>query len=1211
MSSGSTMQFTSAQSAAIAAEGNVLVVAGAGTGKTRTLIQRCLRLLQEGASLEHLLLVTFTEAAAAEMKARLRVGLDALIIAHPSQLHLQEQVALLDNAQISTLHSFCLKLIRDHFHELALDPQIVVLDEAQLQPLVDDAMDAALELFLLDGARVAHASNSLLAQFAGEGGAGLRRLIWRLHRYAQTLPDPARWLAEQDSLFQMEQPLRWREWLVQEFVRWVPDWLPRLEPSLDCSNIRLCYETLADLVSPLDSVGLERAVEAIRIADEETPWERGTKTKVRKSLERFFEEAAFFRSLVVVGRGAEDPLQSDWNAVREEMGVILRMVKEFQKNFERSKRELGGVDFADIEQLSLRLLWDETGAPRPTALHCREQFTHVFVDEVQDINAAQDAILRGVSREGTEGNRFLVGDIKQSIYRFRLANPAIFRGYLDAWRHPGGGQQVISLSDNFRSREGILRYVNALFDQMMQSGVGGVVYDEDSHLRFGNPETRFRLKHSDTECRVQLCVLSAESAEEVEAGSSDEMSSEAEELLSSEREARWLADHFKQLHATGHLVWDDSLKEFRGVRWDDMVVLLRSPGAKVESYAKEFHRAGVPISAPRGGFFDSQEILDLLSLLRLLDNPIQDIPLLAVLRSPLGGFSAEDLVSVRLIDKRVPLWTALVRASTPSLSAGLEGLPAACRDKAVQFVAQYTRWRQAIRLGVLSNCLETILSDTHYEALLEAEERGESRLANVRRLLDLTRQYDPYQRQGLFRFLRFVDAQQESDQDLDSAAAVAPNAVRLMSIHKSKGLEFPVVAVADLNKPFNAGDLQQDVLLDEVYGLCPRVVLPETGVRYSSLAHWLARRRGRRELLGEELRLLYVALTRARDLLILVGHGKLKDWEMPTEGESPVSARPLAWEISQARSSLHWIRLWFQRHARPEFWEHQYGGKSPLLSWLIGPAADLKLQDATPETVAPTQKVTVESELAVTDIERRVTWSYPHQAASVEPAKTTVSTLRHRQRELDSEGVPLFRGKLRPSKASTAVVSSTEEGKSLSATERGTLHHLFLQWMDLDHADSLLDLQNEGERLCRSGVFTQEELRSIRFITLAAFWQSELGMRIRKTRDRVQRELPFTARLSTVDLRRLGVIQPDLDLADEEFVVVQGQVDLAVVLDEEIWLLDFKTDAVAVEDVEARAKHYEVQIRIYALALEAIYQRPVTHRWLHFLTVDQTVSLGG
>lgn len=1208
MSIISSMQFTPAQSAAIAAEGNVLVVAGAGTGKTRTLIQRCLRLIQDGASLEHLLLVTFTEAAAAEMKARLRTGLDALVVARPTELHLQEQVALLDNAQISTLHSFCLRLIRDHFHELALDPQIVVLDDAQLQPLRDEAMDAVMETFLLEGSRANPSTNTLLSQFAGEGGAGLRALIWRVHRYAQTLPDPGRWFSDQAALFQMPHPDRWREWLAEEFLRWTAEWLPRLEPHLDCSNVRGCWEKLTALVPPLASDELNRILEAIRVEDQETEWARGSKTKVRKPLERFFEEAAFFRSVMVAHPEPQDPLQMDWDMVRQDMLTVLGMVKEFQRRFERSKRELGGVDFADIEQLSLRLLWAENGRLRPTALQCREEFSHVFVDEVQDINAAQDAILRGVSREEGEGNRFLVGDIKQSIYRFRLANPGIFRAYLEVWKQPSAGQRIIALSDNFRSRESILRFVNSLFDDVMQSGVGNVVYDQESHLRFGNPESRFRLRHSDTECRVQWCILTNE-AGDGEEPPSDESTSEREELQSSEREARWLASHFKRLHETGHLIWDDGLKEFRAVRWDDMVVLLRSPGAKVESYAKEFHRAGVPISAPRGGFFESQEILDLLSLLQLLDNPVQDIPLLAVLRSPLGGFSVEDLVSLRLVDKRVPLWTALARAADSAPHENSGEASARFGDKASRFMKQYARWRKSIRLGVLSNCLETILADTHYEALLEAEERGQTRVANVRRLLELARQYDPYQRQGLFRFLRFVEAQRESDQDPDSVPAAASNAVRVMSIHKSKGLEFPVVAVADLNKPFNAADLQKDVLLDEKYGLCPRVVLPESGVRYSSLAHWLAKRRGRGELLGEELRLLYVALTRARDLLVLVGHGKLTDWEAPPSNDAAVLKRPQAWEILQARSALHWLRLWFRRHALREYWQDSYSGKSSLFSWHIGAVAELVGQESTDEqAVLPVPSAAVDED-SVTAIERRVSWSYPHPCASIEPAKTTVSTLRHRQRELDSEGVPLLPKSFpRRPKTSSGDPWSVEP-PSVSAAERGTLHHLFLQWMDLDHADSLLDLQNEGERLYRQGVFSPEELRSIRFGTLAAFWQSELGLRIREVRDQVQRELPFTTRLSTADLRILGVIAPDLALADDEYVVVQGQVDLAVVLGKEIWLLDFKTDAITTEDLYARAKQYEVQIRIYSMALEAIYRRPVTQRWLHFLTLGQTVSV--
>lgn len=1197
------MNFTPAQLAAIVADRNVLVVAGAGTGKTRTLIQRCLRLILEGESLDRLLLVTFTEAAAAEMKARLRAGLDDQMARHPAQPHLQEQLALLDNAQICTLHSFCLQLIREHFHELALDPQIVVLDEAQLQPLVEESMQAALEVFLTEGRELGRANHTLLAQLAGDGATGLRRLIWRLHRHAQTLPHPNRWLSEQRALFAQPEPTQWRDGVREEFCQWYPDWKSRLESDRAQPNLGRCAEVLASLGEHPDPGSIAGALEAIRVADEDTPWPRGTKTKSRKPFERFFEEATFFRSMLVATGAGEDALHIDWDLVRGEMLRLLEMVEKFERSFHRAKRELGGVDFSDIEQLSLRLLWSEGDVPTSVAQDCRERFAHVFVDEVQDINAAQDAILRGVSREGAAGNRFLVGDIKQSIYRFRLANPAIFRGYFEAWRGPSADHQVIALSDNFRSREGILKYVNLLFDHVMASGLGGVVYDPASHLGFGNPVERVRLRHSAGECRVQLRILTNDSPVEGEPGEGE--GEEGEELLSSEEEARWLAAHLSALRRSGHLVWDDSLKEFRAVRWSDIVILLRSPGAKVESFAKEFHRAAIPFSAPRGGFFESQEILDLLSLLRLLDNPLQDIPLLAVLRSPLGGFTPADLVNIRLVEKRVPFWTALVRAADPSLSAGCETLPPATRDRARIFVDNYTRWRRSIRLGVLSNCLETILADTHYEALLEAEERSQSRLMNIRRLLDLTRQYDPYQRQGLFRFLRFVEAQQEAELDLESASAVVPEAVRLMSIHKSKGLEFPVVVVADLNKPFNLADLTQDVLLDERLGLCPRVVLPDSGLRYPSAAHWLARRRGRQELLGEELRLLYVALTRAKDLLILVGHGKTDEWTRQTDAE-PCAAGPVKpWEVAQARSFLNWIQLSFRRHTAPGCWADEWSGQTDLLGWHIGPLI--------PSTAPLNPEVEIHSPVTgpsptedlMANLESRLTWTYPHPLAVSEPAKTAVSTLRHRQQDLNGEPMGYLPALVR-STAERAVRSES----GISATERGTLHHLFLQWMDLARADSVLDLRNEGERLRRASVLSEEELRNIDFAALAAFWQSEVGIRIRQRRDQVQRELPFTTRLSAPDLRWLGVLPPEAALDDEEFVVVQGQVDLAVVLEKEIWLLDFKTDRISAEQTVQRAETYRTQIQIYALALERIFGRPVTARWLHFLAAGMTVDAG-
>ncbi len=1202
-----SMNLNSAQRAAISATGNVLVVAGAGTGKTRTLVERCLQLVLDGSSLEQLLMVTFTEAAAAEMRMRLRSALEERAAAEPCNDWIREQLALLDGAPICTLHSFCLDLIREHFHELELDPQIVVLDERQTQPLVEQSLDAVVNPQFEAHTDQAEALRGLLTRTAGDATAQLRELVLKLHRYAQSLPDPERWIAEQLSGFADPQPERWRRGFVQEFSRWYPGWLARLDSFRSNKTVAACLAVFEQLPHQTLSFELIRStLEEVYQQDQVVGWKHGTKGKCRDPLKGFFDDAVALRNMMTGLEAGGDPLQGDWDQVRPLMTALLTLTQRFGSAYTRSKRELGGVDFSDLEQLSLRLLWKSEGTqsvPSETALRTQVKFTHVFVDEVQDINTAQDAILRAVSREDGQGNRFLVGDVKQSIYRFRLANPAIFRDYEHRWRRADGPGTVIDLNENFRSREGVLEVINSIFALSMHPELGGVSYDESARLRFGNPEARVRLRHRDAPC-VELRVITSLTANEddLEEGGT---SKPFEDLQVAEREARWVAHRLRALHQSAHLVWDDTLKEFRGVRWSDMVVLLRSPGAKTEVFAKEFHTAGVPLAAPRGGFFAAQEVLDLLSLLQLLDNPLQDIPLLAVLRSPLFGFSLEELAEIRVTDRRVRFWTALAVKSRSTEYVD--------RDLVVKirhFLGCHERWRELIRLGSISSCLETMLADTRYEALLESQARGRERGVNLHRFLELARQFDPYQRQGLFRFLRFVEAQIEHDQDLDVAPVPASDAVRVMSIHRSKGLEFPIVVVADLGKRFNMGDLNQDILLDEEFGLCPRAWIPGTRIKYSTLPRWMASRRGQRELRGEELRLLYVALTRARDLLILVGTGSAKDWTLQS-GDTEESPAPSPIEgrlrAERALSALQWIAPWFQATTLPNEWTNTVAGANKLLRWCVG---ELVPGELIPEPLAskeliheiPREALNLES--VMPEVLRKMNWRYGHDASTREPVKTTVSVLRHRHAE-DSESVCLFPTRLRR----TASSAKRDPATAVSATERGNLHHLFLQWLDLGRAETALDLRNEAERMRQSGLLTQEQVALLEINALADFWQSDVGRRIRGARRNVHRELPFTARMSAQDLRDLGVMRSDSGLQPDEFVVVQGQVDLAVVFAEEIWVFDLKTDTVSAEDAEARAAEYRVQVQIYALALERVYRKPVTARWLHFLSAGVTVSV--
>ena len=873
---------TPSQQAALNAKGNVLVMAGAGTGKTKTLVERCCALLEGGCALDELLMVTFTEAAAAEMRHRIHLRLasrrDELAATDPKTAqHLDEQLALLDTADISTIHGFCLKLIREHFHHerLQLDPEFSVFSDAQIHQIKHETLDALLESHYEGDTDDAKAFRDFVTVRARGDEDRVRELIWRLHRYSQSLAAPEGWVEGQLASFNGAEPTLWRSWFAESFAECRVRWGQRFSSFSFSKNVELCLAALGTLpVKP----AVKQITEALVGITEafKAKWPHGHAGKVRDVLDDCFSEAEFLHSLTPTADGVA-PLAQDREWTRHQMLTLLGLVRDFSADFARAKREAAGVDFSDLEQFALRLLWDaNTESPTTIALSLRARLTHIFVDEYQDINAAQDTILRAVSRTGADANRFLVGDVKQSIYRFRLADPTIFQGYKRAWQTaPVATGAVIPLSDNFRSRAALLDFINPFFASLMREEIGGVSYDEAAELKFGVPEKRESLSRKlDGEPSVELHLRLKDGHEEDGAGEDNLGGGEtaANELLileATEKEARMVALRLRELLEEKFQVWGG--ESFRDVEWSDMVVLLRSPSNKVESFAKEFSRAGVPLHAARGGFYDTTEVSDLLSLLQLLDNPLQDVPLLAVLRSPLVGLSLDELAIIHAAFPKEKFWTAtkMFCFKQTNFSDAAAVIAQATLPKLKSFHASFESWRNLSRLGAISDCLETVLTDSHYEAMLLAMPRGQERRVNVNRLLNLTRQFDPHQRQGLMRFLDFVKTQRDADAEEESAQPASTNAVRLMSIHKSKGLEFPVVALPDLAKMFNFQDLSGDVLLDAALGVCPQVVPPKSNGHYASLPHWIAKRRQRRDSLGEEMRLLYVALTRARDRLVL------------------------------------------------------------------------------------------------------------------------------------------------------------------------------------------------------------------------------------------------------------------------------------------------------------------------------------------------------
>ncbi len=1201
---------TPIQQQAIAARGNVLVVAGAGTGKTSTLVQRCMTLLEEGGSLEKILLVTFTEAAAVEMRGRIREALQSKLSANSSEPlasnlreHFQKQLALLDSALISTLHSFCMQLVREHFYELGIDPDVSVLDEQQTRPVIQQILDQLFEQHYAGNSERDRAVQRLV-RIQGRGSDDtIRGLILKLHRYTQSLAAPERWIETQRAMFDQSEPAAWREWLISGFIEWRALWLPVLNSFQNIPATAGAIDALSNVQMEKPSVEhLATALEKIRSADSEKDnWPRGSKTSVRAKLKKFFEETEFLISLMP--KNGTDPLTEDWDLVRHDLLTLLELTRDFSAEFSRIKREMGGVDFADLEQFALRVLRDsKTGELTPAALQWQRQLDYVFVDEYQDINAAQDAILSALSRDAAQANRFLVGDVKQSIYRFRLADPTIFRGYERAWNsttNSDSNAAVLSLTENFRSREGILEFINPLFGALMRDAIGGVAYEP---LTFGALQDRIELSMRGSDSpRVELHLICKSENDEEPAGEENGSASEIADLLVTEREARLVGLRLRELKEQSHVIWDKAEKRFRPMRWSDAAILLRSPSSRVEAFAKEFARLDIPLEAARGGFFESTEISDLISLLQLIDNPLQDIPLLSVLHSPLVGMSFSELAEIRAHENSSNRSKFFWLAARQFHNSQRDSKSASTRSawiKLNRFFEQLERWRELVRQSSLSHCLETALAETHYEILLRARPRGEQQLANVRRLLDLAREYDPYQRQGLFRFLRFVRAQEETPTEVEPAPA-ARDAVQLTSIHRSKGLEFPVVVLAGLGWQFNFRDLNESILLDEQFGLCAKISPPESDQRYPSLPHWLARRRQHRELLGEELRLLYVAMTRARDTLVLAGTASRKA-SGPWESTEPRALSDS--EVLSAKQYLDWLKLCLPQVTRAGDWTNEREGKSKLLSWKLYEETDSRLalpEENAERSVDNPVKLEV-NESGLLTVQERMSWKYPFQSATEQRAKTSVTELRRGQPEEESETARFVRRNV--------FTLSPRVRKKLGAAEIGVAHHRFLQRVSLGSIQEEADLQDQAEHMLDAGWISGEEFDALDFESLFRFWKTDLGKSIVANAGEVQRELQFTAGLNAEDLIALK-LEPAAGLPKDEVVVVQGVVDLAVIRDKEIWIVDFKTDAVTELELALKIKTYEPQLKLYALALARIYRRPVTRCALYFLATGSVTSI--
>ena len=1227
---------------------SLLVSAAAGSGKTAVLSERCAYLVCDGddpCDVDELLVVTFTEAAAAEMKSRIGKALRARAAAGPSE-RLARQLALLDRAGISTLHGFCSRLLRQHFHLVGLDPAFTVLDADDARLLRNDvARQLFADRYELDDDG---AFSRLVDAYADGQDERLARLVLHAHEMLASLVDGDAWTERSIRRIReaAEAPTLADTELGRELHDFVAAGLASIAARCDAATARLPrlgpFQKYVDLLSETRSTidlwekqFAEQGLDAL--AAGVAAFVPGKLPSVRNDVpNKDAARAAVDAVRDAVKDGAwRDCLRfttAEWReglkAVLPHAEVFLGLVKQFGQRYRMMKDGSRAVDFSDLERFALHALRDPAAgnvlAPSAAALACHRRFRHVLVDEYQDINEVQDAILTLVSREslrgepGVETNLFSVGDVKQSIYRFRLAEPTRFlereRSFRaseisnlkseisnlksetsnlksetsnfrsQTYREGENWGEVIDLQANFRSRAPLLAAVNAVFERLMTADAADITYDAAHRLHPGRtfPEPAdgvCTFSGAPIELHLLPKKLDVEGGDGEAAGGGDCADDTAADLDRAEREALLVARRIREMMGLEGGVpmcvaetRPDGSAGHRPLRFGDIVILLRSMKHKADEYAEVLEAAGIPVhSESSAGYFESMEVRDMLSLLALLDNQRQDVPLAAVLRSPIAALpDAEDaLARIRVeypAGREGPTFHEAVRRYAAERD---DDLARRLRD----FFAVLSGWRSLAQRRPLADLVAAVYDDTGYLAYVGGLHNGRQRVANLLYLRERAAQFGTFHRQGLSRFLHFLDSlREESDLGQPSVATGAEDVVRIMSVHRSKGLEFPVVVLPDLGKLINLQDCSGSVLIDRRAGLGLAVVDEHKRVRYPSLASMLVQNRLRQQALAEELRVLYVAMTRAQEHLVLVG----------TAGSESVSRWAARWGAHQGplpadavlgvTTMLDWIGPVAAATGAPDrsdvfrmtthdaidvaAWRHpsqQAGASNDRLAHL----ARLEPLDPPP---APHP--------LADEVARRLTARYPHEPFTRLAASQPMAEPGGERKALSALAKP-------PLLAAAA-------GAPAAPDEVGAATHRALQHLDFrrpcDRADLAAQVNEQVERL----LLSPAEAARVDVDALAWLTASEVGALLRAHAAGLRRELPVYA---------AGPAAPGAAGADR--VMLRGRIDVLVPLPDRSVIIDYKTDSVPADQVAARAAAYDSQTTAYAGAVGRMTGKPV------------------
>ncbi|MGN0298690.1 MAG: helicase-exonuclease AddAB subunit AddA [Lachnospiraceae bacterium] len=1239
------ISWTTDQQKVIDTEGcSILVPAAAGSGKTAVLIARILRKVMDGMDVDRLLVVTFTRAAAAEMKERLEQALEQAVEKEPSNAHLCRQLTLVHYASIMTIDSFCMSVVQNHFHAIDLEPGFRVGDEGELKLIQEDVLGEMMEdhyTIQEDGTRDELFRKFVDAYSPARDDSSIGEMILSLYRMAVSYPWPEEWLTScgnSCNLASMED-LEQAEWMrflkeqlklqLEEFSQMFDKcleicqeedgpqkYLSVFEAEAEKVKSALAFTSFVDAKERLDAIKFGRKPSKTK-KDNFSVIKADAASKIRNEIKdgiKMIQKQFFYKPVEEMFADIQD---SAW-AVSE----LANLTKEFCKRYRQAKNEKNLLDFNDLEHFALNILLKKTETSlEPTAIanQYRSHFDEIMIDEYQDSNLVQEVLLNSISRTSVGNpNVFMVGDVKQSIYKFRLARPELFMEKYNRYQVNGEKERKIELHQNFRSRSEVLNGINLIFYQAMTQKLGDITYTEETALY---PSAIFEPTKERVGGNVEFMLLDLEETDE---NDSEEISAGQEgELNAREWEAMMIARKIQELTNpyTGQFVWDKEEKCYRRAKYQDVVVLLRTMSGWAENMTDVLMSQGIPaVAESRSGYFNATEVQLILNLLRIINNPRQDIPLAAVLHSPIGKFSSDELAEVHVFAVGGNIKGGL----KCEIQYYMEHKDTKLSDKLGQFMEMLSRYRKASNILTLGELLWKVLEETGYYDYAYAMPAGEKRRANLDMLVEKAEEFEKTSYKGLFQFVRYIEKLNKYDVDFGEASAVSQmDCVHIMSIHKSKGLEFPIVILAGCAKKFNQIDARKNIAFQADFGVGMDCVRIDQRTKTATLAKKAVQRKILLDNTGEELRILYVAMTRAKEKLIVTAACKNPQERLQRYMDSvdEYAAQLSFVQLSASTCYLDFILPAVLHHESLSSWWQKFGRNVPYSNPYFHFDAGYQITCLDKGQLGLVEKVNadknlltrelfslwdenvMEDEAMAEEIEARFSWQYGYMPYTKVNAALSVSELK--RKKMEEEGwQPMIAEK------EEIIPQFLQEKEDLVGAARGIVYHTVFEKLNFAQTQKENNLEAQLDAMVENKILSQQERECVRVRDFAWFLRQSIVKRAAAAQEQGQlfKEQQF---LMGISAREVNEIPDDCETEMlEDMVLVKGIIDCYFIEKEEIVVLDYKTDVVKREDgEEVLRKRYQTQLDLYARALEQSQSKKVKEKLIYSVWLGKCILL--